>query len=201
MTMWARNATGLHNLFRLTSRASMEGQLRQVARGWTRSIIAEHAEGIMATTGCPSGEVQTRLRLGQFDEALKAAAEYQDIFGKDNYFLEMMDHGLDDRAPGPRRPAARSASKLGIPPLVTNDSHYTYEARGRRRTTCCCACRPASNIADPNRFRFDGTGYYLKSADEMRAVDSSDAWQEGCRNTLLVAEQVDTAGHVRVPAT
>ena len=60
-----------------------------------KEIIAEHSAGIIATTGCPSGEVQTRLRLGQYDEALKAAAEYQDIFGKENYFLELMDHGLD----------------------------------------------------------------------------------------------------------
>ena len=153
----------------------------------------------MATTGCPSGEVQTRLRLGQFDEALKAAARVPGHLRQGQLLP-----GAD--GPRPRHRAAGSATgcieigrKLGIPPVVTNDSHYTYEARGRPRTTCCCASRPASNIADPDRFRFDGTGYYLKSADEMRAVDSSDAWQEGCRNTLLVAEQVDTDGHVRVP--
>src|SRR6266852_9968947 len=60
-----------------------------------KEIIAAHSAGLMASTGCPSGELQTRLRLGQFDEALASAAEWQDIFGKENYFLELMEHGLD----------------------------------------------------------------------------------------------------------
>ena len=93
MTMVAENATGLRNLFRLSSLASFEGQLGK----WSRmdaEIIAEHAAGIIATTGCPSGEVQTRLRLGHQQEALEAAAKWREIFGPDNFFLELMDHGL-----------------------------------------------------------------------------------------------------------
>ena len=93
MTMVAENATGLRNLFKLSSLASFEGQLGK----WSRmdaEIIAEHAEGIIATTGCPSGEVQTRLRLGHDREALEAAAKWREIFGPDNFFLELMDHGL-----------------------------------------------------------------------------------------------------------
>ena len=94
MTMVAENATGLRNLFKLSSLASFEGQLGK----WSRmdaELIAEHAEGIIATTGCPSGEVQTRLRLGQYDEAVAAASKWREIFGPDNFFLELMDHGLD----------------------------------------------------------------------------------------------------------
>ncbi|GAA2633184.1 DNA polymerase III subunit alpha [Dactylosporangium fulvum] len=190
-TIWARNKTGLHNLFRLNSRASIEGHFVK----WPRmdaEIIAEHADGLMATTGCPSGEVQTRLRLDQFDEALKAAAKYQEIFGRENYFLEVMDHGLDIE----RRVRAgliEISKRLNIPPVVTNDSHYTHEAQAEAHDVLLCV-QTASNVNDPNRFKFGGSGYYLKSADEMRAVDSSDLWQEGCRNTLLVAEKVDTAG-------
>src|SRR3954469_421893 len=121
MTMWARNAVGLKNLFRLNSRASMEGQLGK----WPRmdfDIIAENAAGLMATPGCPSGTVQTRLRLGQFDEALKSAAMYQEALGPDNYFLEIMDHGrsIDKRV---RDGLLEIGRKLGIRPLVTNDSH------------------------------------------------------------------------------
>ncbi|GGQ51827.1 DNA polymerase III subunit alpha [Couchioplanes azureus] len=190
-TMWARDARGLKNLFRLSSRASMEGHYVK----WPRmdmDIIAEHAEGIMATTGCPSGAVQTRLRLGQDEEAYRVAAQYQEIFGKENYFLEIMDHGLEieNRV---RDGLLDISRRLGIPPLVTNDSHYTHESQAEAHDVLLCV-QTGSNIADPNRFRFDGGGYFIKSAEQMRAVDSSDAWLEGCRNTLLVAEKVDTEG-------
>ncbi|MGB3443344.1 MAG: PHP domain-containing protein, partial [Actinophytocola sp.] len=92
MTMLAGNAQGLRNLFTLSSRASIEGYYRKPRM--YRALIAEYAEGIIATTGCPSGEVQTRLRLGQTEEAFQAASDYRDIFGRENFFLELMDHGL-----------------------------------------------------------------------------------------------------------
>jgi DNA polymerase-3 subunit alpha len=191
MTMWARNAVGLKNLFRLNSRGSIEGQLGKYPR-MDFDIIAEHAEGIMGTTGCPSGIVQTRLRLGHFDEALKSAAKYQEALGKEHYFLEIMDHGLsiEKRV---RDGLLEIGKKLNIPPLVTNDSHYVHEEQSAAHDVLLCV-QTGSNVADPNRFRFDGSGYFVKSADQMRAVDSSEAWQEGCRNTLLVAEKVDTDG-------
>ncbi|MER7444763.1 DNA polymerase III subunit alpha [Micromonospora avicenniae] len=191
MTMWAQNKTGLHNLFKLNSRASMEGHYIK----WPRmdmELIAEYAEGIMATTGCPSGAVQTRLRLGQFDEALKVAGAYQDIFGKENYYLELMDHGLDIEK-RVRDGLIELGRKLDIPPVITNDSHYTREDQAEAHDVLLCV-QTASNIADPNRFRLEGGGYYIKSADQMRAVNSSELWLEGCRNTLLVAEKVDPAG-------
>src|SRR5262249_30382884 len=93
LTMVAENATGLRNLFTLSSLASFEGQLGK----WSRmdaELIAEHAEGIIATTGCPSGEVQTRLRLGHDREALESAARWREIFGAENYFLQLRDDAL-----------------------------------------------------------------------------------------------------------
>ncbi|OIV38368.1 DNA polymerase III subunit alpha [Mangrovactinospora gilvigrisea] len=190
-TIWARNKTGLHNLFRLSSDAYAEGHFVKWPR-MDRGTLAQWSEGLMASTGCPSGELQTRLRLGQFDEALKAAGEYQDIFGKDNYFLELMDHGLEIET-RVRDGLLEIGRKVGIPPLVTNDSHYTYEHEASSHDALLCI-QTGKNLSDPDRFRFDGSGYYLKSAAEMYAVDSSDAWQQGCRNTLLVAEKVDTSG-------
>ncbi|MFJ6570799.1 DNA polymerase III subunit alpha [Streptomyces sp. NPDC091292] len=190
-TIWAANSKGLHNLFRLSSDAYAEGWLQKWPR-MDKETIAQWSEGLIASTGCPSGELQTRLRLGQFDEAVKAAADYQDIFGKDRYFLELMDHGIDIER-RVRDDLLRVGKKLGIPPLVTNDSHYTYAHEATAHDALLCI-QTGKNLSDPDRFKFDGTGYYLKSTDEMYAVDASDAWQEGCANTLLVAEQVDTSG-------
>ena len=189
MTILARNHTGLKNLMKLSSRASIEGQLGK----WPRmdfGLIAEHSEGIMGTTGCPSGVVQTRLRLGQFDDALKSAAIYQEALGKDNYFLEIMDHGIEIER-RVRDGLLEIGRKLDIKPLVTNDSHYTYERQAQAHDVLLCV-QTASTVDDPNRFRFDGNGYFVKSAEQMRAIDSSDAWQAGCRNTLLVAERVES---------
>jgi DNA polymerase-3 subunit alpha len=191
-TIWARNAEGLHNLFRLSSRSYAEGWLVKWAR-MDKELIAAHTGGLMASTGCPSGEVQTRLLLGQFDEALKAAAEWQDIFGKENYFLELMDHGLDIER-RVRDGLAEIGRKLGIPPVVTNDSHYTRESDAQAQDMLLCI-QTGKTLADQDRFRFEGTGYFIKSAAAMYAQDSSDLWQEGCRNSqLLIADRVDASG-------
>src|ERR1700722_16423439 len=191
-TIWARNNEGLHNLFKLTSRSFAEGWLTKYAR-MDREIIAEHAAGLMATTGCPSGDVQTRLRLGQQEEALRAAAEYQDIFGKENYFLELMDHGLDIER-RVRDGLIEIGRKLGIPPVVTNDSHYSKESGAQAHDLLLCI-QTGKTLADADRFKFDGSGYYIKSPAQTYAIRTADAWQEGSRTPqLLVAARVATAG-------
>ncbi len=93
MTMLAENNVGLANLFRLSSLASLEGFYYKPRMD--RELLSKYAEGIIATTGCPGGEIQTRLRMGAYKEALRAASDYRDIFGADNFFLELMDHGID----------------------------------------------------------------------------------------------------------
>ncbi|MEU8515252.1 DNA polymerase III subunit alpha [Kitasatospora sp. NPDC048722] len=186
MTMWAQNATGLRNLFKLSSLASMEGYYMKPRMD--RELIAANAGGIIATTGCPSGEVQTRLRLGQYDEAVKAAGAYQDIFGKENYFLELMDHGLDIER-DVREDLLRLAKQLNIPLLATNDSHYVTADQADAHDSLLCV-GVGKNKDDPNRFKFQGTGYYVKTAEEMRELFRE--LPEACDNTLAIAERVES---------
>src|SRR6201991_3779978 len=135
MTMLARTATGLRNLFRLSSLASFEGYYRKPRMD--RELVAQHAEGIIATTGCPSGEVQTRLRLGQQAEALQAASDYRDIFGAENFFLELMDHGLPIER-SVREGLLTVANSLNLRPLATNDSHYVTKDQSASHAALLC---------------------------------------------------------------
>ncbi|CAB0782672.1 DNA polymerase III subunit alpha [Corynebacterium diphtheriae] len=194
-TMLAENVEGLHNLFYLSSMASYEGQLGK----WPRmdaELIAEHATGIIATTGCPSGDVQTRLRLGQFDQALEAAAMWQDIYGKENYFLELMDHGLEieNRV---RSELLEIGRKLDLPPLVTNDCHYVLESQAPAHEAMLCV-QTGKTLSDPDRFKFDGSGYYIKTAEQMRETWDS-LVPQACDNTLWIAERVQDYGEIWEP--
>ncbi|RJL35475.1 DNA polymerase III subunit alpha [Bailinhaonella thermotolerans] len=192
MTMWAAGAEGLRNLFRLQSRAWLEGHVQKYPR-MDDELLAECGQGIIATTGCPSGEVQTRLRLGQYDQARAAAARYRDIFGAGNYYLELMDHGLpiERRV---RRDLLRLGRELGLPPLATNDSHYVHEHQAAAHDALLCI-GTGKRLADPDRFRFSGTGYHLKPADQMRALWDAEV-PGACDNTLLLAERVGDYGEV-----
>jgi DNA polymerase III subunit alpha len=189
MTLLAETTEGMHNLFRLSSLASLEGYFRKPRMD--RELLAAHAKGIIATTGCPSGEVQIRLRLGQYREAVAAAAAYRDIFGPGNYFVEIMDHGLaiEQRV---RDGLNRIARELSLPFVVTNDSHYTTPEDATPHEVLL-AVQTGTTLADPARFRFEGTGYYLKSPREMRAISAEEQWQAGCDATLEIAQRAEVS--------
>ncbi|HEY1572776.1 MAG TPA: DNA polymerase III subunit alpha [Pseudonocardiaceae bacterium] len=158
-----------------------------------RDLIAEYAEGIIATTGCPSGEVQTRLRLGQPAEALQAASDYRDIFGPDNFFLELMDHGLPIERTV-REGLLDISRKLDLRPLATNDSHYVTQDQADTHSALLCV-QAGKTLDDPNRFKFDGDGYYLKSAAQMRQYWDAEV-PGAADNTLLIAERVESYGEI-----
>ncbi|WP_371605075.1 DNA polymerase III subunit alpha (plasmid) [Streptomyces sp. NBC_01220] len=192
MTMWAENVTGLQNLFYLSTEASYTGQYPAGKPRMDMELISEHSEGIIGTTGCPSGAIQTRLRLGQYDEALAVASQYQDILGKENYFLELMDHGLDLER-NVRADLLRLAKDLGLPLLATNDAHYVLQEHFDAHDNLLCI-GVGKNKDDPNRFRFAGSDYYLKTAAQMRELFSE--LPEACDNTLLIAERVQSYSSV-----
>ncbi len=185
MTVLAESTAGMHNLFRLSSLASLEGYYYKPRID--RELLSTYASGLLATTGCPSGEVNRLLQLGRYDAARQAAADYRDILGSGNYFCELMDHGIDIERRH-RDDLLRLARDLQLPLLATNDLHYTFAADAQAHEVLLCV-QTGKTMADPARFRFDAEDFYLKSAQEMRAV-----WRdlpEACDNTVLVAERCE----------
>jgi DNA polymerase-3 subunit alpha len=188
MTLLSKNNTGMHNLFRASSLASLEGQMGKWPR-MDRELLERYSDGLIATTGCPSGEVQTRLRLGQWDEAVRQAGELQDIFGRENYYVELMDHGLEIETRVTKQ-LLELAEHIGAKLVATNDLHYVRQEDATSQEALL-AINSGSTLDDPNRFKFDGTGYYVKSAAEMRNVFRE--LPEACDNTLLIAEQCEVS--------
>jgi DNA polymerase-3 subunit alpha len=186
MTLLAENTAGMHNLFRLSSLASLEGYYYKPRMD--RELLETYGQGIIATTGCPSGEVQRLLQQDRFDDACQAAADYRDIFGKDNFFCELMDHGIEIEK-RVQRDLFELKKKLDLPGLATNDLHYTYATDAKPHEVLLCV-QTGKTLADPNRFRFDAQDFYLKSPEEMRH-QWDPIFPEACDNTLLIAERVD----------
>ncbi|MBS43144.1 MAG: DNA polymerase III subunit alpha [Nocardioides sp.] len=194
MTLLSETTEGMHNLFRLSTGAWRDGFFQHPRAD--RELLSQHGKGLIGTTGCPSGEVQVHLRYGNYEAARQTAGDFQDILGRDNYFLELMDHGLDieNRV---RTDLLRLAKDLDIPLLATNDSHYVRKEDAPSQEHLLCI-NSGSTMDIPagdgpgQRFAFSGDGYYVKSAEEMRAlwVDKYDL-REACDNTLWIAERCD----------
>jgi DNA polymerase-3 subunit alpha len=190
MTMLSTSQEGMHRLFKLSSLASLEGYYYKPRMD--KELLAEHVRpnvDLIATTGCPSGEIQTYLRMGEYEKAKRSAGEFRDIFGAENFFCELMDHGIgiERRA---QKDLIRLAKEMGIPFLATNDLHYTHPEDARAHEVLLCV-QSGKTMSDPNRFKFDAQDFYLKSPREMR-----DLWREfpeACDNTLLVAERCQTS--------
>ena len=186
MTLLAENNQGLSNLFKLSSLASLEGFYYKPRVD--RELLSKYSKGIIATTGCAGGEIQTRLRMGAYKEAIKAASEFRDIFGPENFYLEIMDHSIEIE----QRAFAdliKLGKELNLPQLATNDLHYTHHDDAAAHEVLLCI-QSGSTMADPKRFKFENSEFYLKSPAQMREIFKD--FKQACDNTLLIAERCET---------
>ena len=183
LTLLAEDDAGYRNLIQLSSRAFLEGYYYKPRLDW--DLLAEHHDGLIATTGCLGGQVLQSLLQGDDRGALEKAARLQDIFGRDHLFVELQDHGLPaQRETNPK--LLDLARQLQAPILATNDSHYTHRHDHEAHDALLCV-QTGAMLSDPKRFKFEGQEHYLKSATEMRHLFRE--VPEACDNTLWIAER------------
>ena len=185
LILLAMSDVGYANLMKLSSKAYLEGYFYKPRLDW--ELLAQHSEGLVATTGCLGGVVNQALLRGDVEGATAKAGRLQEIFGNDNLFVELQDHGLDEqRRTNPL--LIDLARRLGAPLLATNDSHYTHRTDAAAHDALLCV-QTGSTMDDPARFKLDGEEHYLKTAAEMRRLFGE--VPEACDNTLLIAERAD----------
>jgi DNA polymerase-3 subunit alpha len=164
----AENEEGYRNLVRITSEASLHGFYRKPRV--SKKYLAEHAEGLIGFSGCLAGELCENLMAGKYEAAKAVAGQYQDIFGKGNFFLEIQDQGLElEKKIHPD--LFRLEKELGIPLVATNDSHYLCDDDAHAHEILLCV-QTAASIHDPKRFKFDSDQFYVKTAAEMEKLFS-----------------------------
>ncbi|HUX45574.1 MAG TPA: DNA polymerase III subunit alpha [Terracidiphilus sp.] len=159
----AENEEGYRNLVRLTSEASLHGFYRKPRV--SKRYLAEHAQGLIGFSGCLSGELCEELMAGHYEKAKGVAQQYEDIFGRGNFYLEIQDQGLEQE----RKIQAdlfRLEKELSIPMALTNDSHYLCGEDHHAHDVMLCV-QTGSKVHDAERFRFDSDQFFVKSADEM----------------------------------
>ncbi len=182
LLLLAENDQGYQNLLKLVSAAELEGFYYYPRVD--HELLAQHSAGIICTTGCPSSEIPRLLSDGRKDQARRAFAWYRDVF-QDRFYVELQDHGIAEFA-GLAQDLVALAREFNVPLVATNDAHYLRpEDAGAQDILLCIQTNTV--VTDPKRMRMDGSDYYLKSSEEMRAV-----WRElpeALQNTLAIAER------------
>ncbi len=187
LTLLAENNVGYKNLIQVSSQAYLDGFYYKPRTDW--ELLESHSEGLIATSGCLGGLVNQLIMKEEYDAALKAASRFQDIFGNENFFVELQDHGLaEDAVVLPH--LVDISKKLGAPMIATNDSHYTNKADAHSHDALLCV-QTGSLMSDPKRFKFEAEEFYVKSAAEMRHLFAD--YEDACDNTLLIAERADVS--------
>jgi DNA polymerase-3 subunit alpha len=185
LTLLSETTKGYQNLIKVSSAAYLDGFFYKPRLDF--ELLEQHREGLIATSGCLGGVICQSLLKDDFDGALAAAARFQEILGKDNFLVELQDHGLaDQHRTNPQ--LIEIAKRIGAPLLATNDSHYVHKHDAESHDALLCVQTGATRD-DPNRFKFDAEEFYLKTSAEMRALfaDVPDA----CNNTLWIAERAN----------
>lgn len=185
LTMLAETNEGYCNLIKITSAAFLDGYYYKPRSDW--ELLERHHHGITATSGCLGGLVPQLILNGDEKAALEAAARFQDLFGREHFFIELQDHGIDDDV-RVFKPLLEIARKLQAPLLATNDSHYTHKEDAEAHDALLCV-QTGSLKSDAKRLKFDGDDFYIKSAAEMRDVFRE--LPDACDNTLLIAERAN----------
>jgi DNA polymerase-3 subunit alpha len=162
----AENEEGYRNLIRLTSEASLHGFYRKPRV--SKKYLAENSKGLIGFSGCLSGELCESLEAGLYDKAVSTALQYQDIFGKGNFYLEIQDQGLEQEKKI-QADLFRLERELGIPLVATNDSHYLCGEDSHAHDVMLCV-QTGAKVHDKERFHFDGDQFFVKSADEMSVL-------------------------------
>ncbi len=183
LVLLAENDTGYHNLMKIVSKGFVDGFYYKPRVDL--EVLETYHEGIIALSACLAGEVPRYLARGLYEEAKKAAVKYRDIFGENNYFLELQDHGI----PAQRtvnQGLVRMSQELNIPLVATNDSHYTFKEDAVPHDLLLCI-QTGKKVTDENRMRYEGGQYYLKSEEEMAAVFPYA--REALENTHRIAER------------
>jgi DNA polymerase-3 subunit alpha len=185
LILLCRTREGYHNLLKLASIAYMEGFYYKPRIDF--EVLESHAAGLMGTTACLRGTVAQRALHEGYDEACNTAARYREIFGADNYYIEMQDHGLDEQK-RLNEVYRRMAPRMGIPLIASNDVHYLEREDAVAHEVLLCL-QTGADMDDPRRFRFETNELYFKSADEMRALFPD--VPEALENTVAIAERCE----------
>ena len=196
LILLCRNEQGYKNLCYLVSMAFTEGFYIKPRIDW--AILHQHSEGLICLSGCLAGEIPQKIIHGDYEAAKAKALELRDLFGEDNFYLEIQDHNIPEE-----RQAAQGLIQIhketGIPLALTNDAHYIEKADAYYQDVLMCI-QMGKTVDDPNRMRFESQEFYLKSEEEMRKLFPD--WQEAADNTVSIAERCNydfEFGHYHLP--
>ncbi len=196
LTLLAESQAGYRNLIQIASRAFLEGYYYKPKVDW--EVLADHSEGILASTGCLGSHVCQALMQNDFDRALAHAGRLRDIFGPASTYVELQDHGIADQQRIMPQ-LLQISDRLKLPLLATNDSHYTHRSDAVAHDALLCV-QTGSVRSDPDRFKFHGDEHYVKSSEEMRQLFAE--LPSACDSTLDIAERCNIEidfGDIKLP--